>query len=318
MQNIAVLGATSEIAQDFIRAHHEKDQLTLFSRRPEYQAKWLEQQYLPSFACKPYDAFPPSEFEVIINFVGSGDPARTASLGGDIFEITQRFDSLALSYLKTHRKCRYIFLSSGGAYGSRFLQPASDVTCASFQINALSANEYYGIAKLHAEARHRAMADHAIIDIRVFAYFGRRSDIAKRFLIADILRAIRAGNELETNRISVLRDYIVPQDFHALVRAVLGSHERNAAVDAYSRAPVEKFELLEAMRDTFGLRYRLVDNPDIVIATGTKPNYYSTNRMAAEFGYEPSLTSLEGILQESRNLLSSNQLSAPEAPPLEP
>jgi hypothetical protein len=41
-----------------------------------------------------------------------------------------------------------------------------------------------------------------------------------------------------------------------------------------------------------------------VNATGDKPHYYSLNTRAAEFGYQPTLTSLEGIVQELQMIYS--------------
>jgi nucleoside-diphosphate-sugar epimerase len=194
-------------------------------------------------------------------------------------------------------------LSSGAAYGATFLAPASAATQAKFPVNALTPQDYYGIAKLHAEARHRAMPNHAIIDIRVFAYFSRHSDIAKRFFVTDMLRAIRDGKEFETGAATMRRDFIAPRDFQALVAAALDGESRNIAIDTYSRAPVEKFALLDAMRDTFDLRYRIVEQPALMIATGAKPEYYSTHRAAAALGYQPLQTALESVLEESSALL---------------
>jgi hypothetical protein len=44
-----------------------------------------------------------------------------------------------------------------------------------------------------------------------------------------------------------------------------------------------------------------------VNATGNKAHYYSLNTRAADFGYQPELTSLEGVLQESAMILGARQ-----------
>ena len=41
----------------------------------------------------------------------------------------------------------------------------------------------------------------------------------------------------------------------------------------------------------------------VVNATGAKPYYYTTNRDAADFGYKPRYSSIEGLLQEVSKLL---------------
>lgn len=303
MYPVAILGATSQIAQDFIRGHDAHVPLILFSRRPKEVARWLREAGLATFSSLGYEEFPRGRYGAIVNFVGSGDPARTADLGGSILEITSRYDDLALDYLRAHPRTRYVFFSSGAAYGNTFLQPAGPETLATIPLNSLSGPDYYGIAKLHAEARHRAMSEHAIVDVRIFSYFSRHTPLSSRFFVADILRAIRDRVELETDANTMRRDIIGPPDFCSLTNSILSGTERNIAIDTYSKAPVEKFSLLEAMREAFGLRYRVVESPRIIRSTGAKPEYYSTNRMAASFGYAPTLTSLEGVMQESRAVL---------------
>ena len=40
-----------------------------------------------------------------------------------------------------------------------------------------------------------------------------------------------------------------------------------------------------------------------VNATGNKPHYYSRNKRALDFGYQPRLTSVEVVIQEIKVLL---------------
>jgi hypothetical protein len=58
-----------------------------------------------------------------------------------------------------------------------------------------------------------------------------------------------------------------------------------------------------AMQEKFGLRYEISEANTSVDATGSKPYYYSLNTRAADFGYEPALTSLAGIAQEAEEML---------------
>jgi nucleoside-diphosphate-sugar epimerase len=304
---IGVLGATSHIAKDFIlSAVGAGYELFLFSRRPLEVSAWLAAHTtLPiAPASVAYEEFRAYSYDAIVNFVGSGDPARIASMGAAILDVTQEYDALALDHLKRHPQTRYIFLSSGAAYGSTFIHPADQNTQAQIPINNLTAQDYYSVAKLYAETRHRTLAPLPIVDIRVFNYFSRTTDIAARYFVTDILRAIRDGRELETGSATMYRDFLGPEDFFALVDCVLRAPPANGAVDAYSREPVEKFALLEAMQREFGLRYKVTPSPPGVTATGAKPTYYSRNHKAEEFGYRPHFTSLESVLAESRALLA--------------
>jgi nucleoside-diphosphate-sugar epimerase len=210
---------------------------------------------------------------------------------------------MVLNYLRDHPVCRYLFLSSGAAYGSDFLKPVSRDTRAVVTINDLQPQEWYGVAKLHAECRHRAHPELSIIDIRVFNYFSRTQDINARFLVTDMLRAIRDKTVLKTSPDYIVRDFLHPSDFYSLVSALLSASTANAVVDCYSRAPIDKPGLLTAMQENFGLRYEIVEANAGINATGGKPHYYSLCRRAADFGYQPGLSSLEGILLETEKFL---------------
>lgn len=303
---IAILGASSQIARDLIVSFSKtgEHRLFLFARRPEAVEIWLGTVGLAGrYPAHGFVDFARQDFDSIINFVGVGDPAKVTAMGGSIFDVTLQYDQLALEYLNTHHACRYLFISSGAAYGSNFEQPATRDTQANVPLNGLAPSDWYGIAKLHAECRHRAHPSLAINDIRVFNYFSRSQNLEARFLISDILRSILSGTTLETSPVPIVRDYINPADFCRLVKALLTAPENNTPVDCYSLAPVDKSTLLAAMRDRFGLRYEVAASAG-VNATGSKPNYYSLNTRAADFGYKPSWTSLDGILYESQKILS--------------
>jgi nucleoside-diphosphate-sugar epimerase len=307
MTKIAILGSTSQIARDLIVSFSSDASIVLYlyARQPEKVTKWLATVGLSGrYLVDEFSGFAKHDFDAVINFVGAGDPAQIAAMGNSIFDVTLRFDELILDYLKTHSACRYLFLSSGAAYGSCFNEPATRDTKAVVPINSVAPHDWYGAAKLHAECRHRAYSELPIVDIRVFNYFSCTQDAAARFLITDILRAIRDKVTLQISPDPIVRDFLHPSDFYRLVSALISSPPANAAVDCYSRAPISKAELLEAMQNRFGLRYEVARTNASVNATGSKPHYYSLNARAAEFGYQPGLTSLEGITIEFKKTLS--------------
>ena len=304
---IAILGATSQIAKDLIASFAIEDnkQLHLFARRTDAVKKWLKNVGLSGcYLVDDFSVFGTQEFDAIINFVGVGNPEQAAAMGASIFDVTFKYDELALSYVRQHPDCRYIFLSSGAAYGASFDAPVDANTKAAISINNLQPPDWYAVAKLHAECRHRSLTNHPIVDIRVFNYFSHTQDLEARFLITDIMRSLRDKTILKTSSDYIVRDYLNSLDFYRLVTAILASPLNNDVVDAYSLLPVTKTELLEALQDIFGLRYRIGNSNSSVNATGVKPCYYSLNRRAADFGYIPTLTSLEGIILETKATLS--------------
>ena len=304
---IAILGATSQIAKDLIVSFSVGDvrQLHLFARRPDEVSKWLAGVGLTGrYPANDFSEFAKQDFDAVINFVGVGNPVQAVAMGNSIFDVTLRFDEMVLEYLQTHPACRYLFLSSGAAYGSSFNEPANRNTLAVVAINDLAPHEWYGVAKLHAECRHRAHPELPIIDIRVFNYFSRTLDVGARFFITDIVRAIQTGTVLQTSPDHMVRDYLHPGDFYQLVDCVLQAPPQNAAVDCYSRDPVEKPALLVSMSSHFGLRYEVVPGLAAPVnATGAKPYYYSRNHKAASFGYQPVYSSLDTVLTETAAIL---------------
>jgi nucleoside-diphosphate-sugar epimerase len=300
--HIAILGATSQIAKDLILAFAKKDhhELVLFARRPEIVTQWLISVGLSKhYAVSDFTAFSTDlHFDAILNFVGVGDPAQAAAMGASIFDVTLKYDQMALNYLEHHPQCRYLFLSSGAAYGASFEAPVDQNTKATVAINNLQPQDWYAVAKLHAECRHRSLTHLPIIDIRVFNYFSHTQDMSARFLITDIVRAIRDKTVLKTASDYIVRDYIHPSDFYKLVLALLASQSTNTVVDCYSKIPIDKPALLVAMQENFGLQYEIIEASAGVNATGSKPHYYALNTKAGDFGYQPNLTSLEGLIEE--------------------
>lgn len=300
---IAILGATSQIARDLIVSFsvEEDKQLHLFARRPEKVTTWLKSVGLPErYLVNDFTVFGEQEFDAVINFVGVGNPAQAVAMGNSIFDITLHFDDLVFNYLQSHPTCRYLFLSSGAVYGSSFNEPANRDTPAVVAINNLALQEWYGVSKLYAECRHRAHSELSIFDIRVFNYFSRTQDISARFLITDILRAIRDKVVLQTSAENIVRDFLHPTDFYKLVSVLLVAPEINTAVDCYSLAPIDKFTLLAAMQKKFDLKFEITAP---VSSINTKINYYSMNMISADFDYKPSFTSLESVLIEAEAML---------------
>ena len=299
---IALLGATSQIAKDLVRSFAEQSthELVLYARRPEAVKQWLTSVDLPArYPVHSFDVFKTNvNFDAILNFVGVGNPAKAAAMGATIFDVTLQYDELALGYLRQHPTCRYIFLSSGAAYGSVFEAPVDANSKAMIAINNLQPQDWYAVAKLHAECRHRSLESLPIVDIRVFNYFSHTQDMEARFMITDTLRAIRNKSVLKTSADYIVRDFIHPSDFCNLVNAILDSPATNTAVDCYSTKPIDILTLFKAIQENFGLQYEINQRSDSVNATGSKSHYYSLNTSASDFGYQPTLSSLDSVMQE--------------------
>lgn len=309
--HIAIFGATSEIAKDLILsfAKYNTDHFTLFARRVDAVQEWVSYSVLGSrFKVRHFNSFNYQEhFDVLINFVGVGNPAQAVAIGASILDITLQYDSMALAYLAEKPSCKYIFLSSGAAYGSIFKSPANENSQAHININNLMSQDWYTIAKLHAECRHRALLDLNIIDIRIFNYFSHTQNINSKYFISEIVRCLFNKSIFETSSDDLYRDYLNPKDFFQLINILIQAEE-NMAVDAYSMAPISKFELLDSLRERYGLRYQINNKFSSLNSTGLKLNYFSINKRAEIYGYKPSLTSLDGVFKEI-DILKNNLIN---------
>jgi len=299
---IAILGATSQIAQDLILSfsRNKSYDVSLFGRNVELLEKWVNSENLnEKYQTQEYSCFNNSQsYDVIINFVGIGDPVKAQKMGSDIFQITEQYDDIVLDYVKCHKETKYIFLSSGAVYGGKYEEPVNENTVSMIDINNLDTTDWYAIAKLYAEAKHRSLSDLSIVDVRVFNYFSHTQNMDARFLITDIVRAIKNKEVLCTGSDDIVRDFITPPDFYNLIQAIINFKSINIALDCYTKYPISKFELLSKLKDKFGLYYKISKRVEIIDAAKTKINYFSTNKLAKSMGYIPSKTSIDGLINE--------------------
>jgi len=299
---IAILGATSQIAQDLLLSfsRHKSYEFSLYGRNVELLEEWINIVNLDKkYQIQEYSNFNNNQkYDLIINFVGIGDPAKVQEMGNNIFKITEQYDEMVLEYLKCNKETKYIFLSSGAVYGGDYEKPVNENTVAMIDINNLGPTNWYTIAKLYAEAKHRSLSDLPIVDVRVFNYFSHTQDMSASFLITDIIHAIKNKEVFKTSSENIARDFITPPDFYNLIRTIIDFKPINIALDCYTKSPVLKFDLLSEFGSKFGLKYEVDKDIDIVNATGAKLNYYSVNKVAKSMGYSPKNTSLEGIIQE--------------------
>ncbi|WP_392386203.1 NAD-dependent epimerase/dehydratase family protein [Marinomonas primoryensis] len=299
--NIGILGASSQIAKDLILSFYDNNsnhEVVMFSRSPEKvadQFKKLDKRLdYPNLAYSDFSS--EHSFDVLINFVGIGDPAQAKEMGARIFEVTEQYDNLAIDYLKTHPSCKYIFMSSGAVYGGDFKEAVDKDTIAKVNINHIESTDWYTIAKLYAESKHRAMIDRYIVDVRIFNYFSHTQDVNARFLITDIARSIQNGTVLKTNAVNITRDFITPPDFYRLIISIINSSKSNFPIDCYTKAPIDKFSLLKRCQKEFGLLYEIVESAGIN-GTGFKNNYFSKYRIPSS-EFKPEHSSLSGLMNE--------------------
>ncbi len=303
---IAILGATGHVGKCLtagLLARGGYSITAVVRNAPRLKAFLSGEAEGAACAVRSFEDFRTDEFDAVVNCVGVGTPGAVTEAGAGIFEITERFDALVLDYQKRHPDTRSIAFSSGAAYCGDFAEPASEAAHARVNINSLAPTDYYGIAKLASESKHRAMADRPIVDLRLFGLFSRYADMGAHYFMTDVYHALERQETLKVAPENVVRDYIDPDDLCSMVCAVLDAEPCNDVFDLYSAAPVSKFDILTAFAARYGLTYDVLDSPVGGAATGSKPNYYSTNHRAARLGYSPAYTSIESLHRQVDTLL---------------
>lgn len=268
MARTAILGATGYIGESLARrwSRESPDTLALFARRPEVLTGWPEGVEIRSI--EDFDA---AGFDLVINAVGAGDPARVGALGDTILEVTRQWDERVLGRLRPDG--RYVFLSSGAVHAAD-PQPA------------------YTLSKREAERLHRSLEDRAILDLRVFGYAEHNIKLDASFFLAELAASVAARRPFRTNRADMVRDYAGAEELKALIDAWLGAEAPNAALDLYSLKSVSKLELLELAQAEFGMAVEWVAGV-ATPPTGHKPAYASNDHAAEKWGYHPKRSSLE-------------------------
>lgn len=305
-KKVTILGATSHIAKGLIYnfSINGKHELFLFARSLERLSEFLKSIQCEKNVClKTFSQINDVEYDVIINCVGIGEPARLKNDILSILRLTENFDNLVLDYLDKHRNSLYINFSSGATYGTDFSQPVNESTLSKWDINNISESDYYGIAKLDSEAKHRALKSLNIVDLRIFSYFSRFINIESKFLLTEIISCIKEGREFITDSQNIVRDYIHPKDLLALIERCIEKHNINDVFDAYSLKPITKFEILNYFASQYHLKYTIKNDVKFSAITGCKDNYYSLNRKAQQIGYIPQFNSMDSIIQESKEIL---------------
>jgi len=306
---IAILGATSHIAKGLIYnfIKNKRAKLFLFSRSLQRVKDLLNENSLAGeLNLNEFKDFPDREYDVIINCTGMGTPNKLKDSRASIFSITEEFDKMVLDYLARFTQSRYISFSSGAVYGANSGNAVNGNSMYGININDIKPEEYYAIAKINSEAKHRAHNNFNIVDIRVFAYFSRFIDLNAGYFLTDLIKSIQEKKEFMTNSCDFIRDYVHPQDLFSLVGLIIENNQFNGTVDAYSLDPVSKFTLLDYFVKKYGLKYAINEHLDIVSPTGAKNIYCSQSRGADKLGYKPEFSSFEAIVKESEFILGSS------------
>lgn len=308
---IAILGSTSHIAKGLINNFLASGEfsLHLYTRSPEAVRNFLgtigKSSGKDYVIHQGYRNFLKSSYDVVINCVGVGTLNKFQGNYTKYFTVTEEYDNLVISYLcNSCPDALYISFSSGKVYGREFSAPVQKDTTNNIQVNHITTEDYYAIARLNSEAKHRAFRNLNIVDLRIFSYFSRFIDLTDSYFITEVINCILNNKVLLTDKVNIVRDYVHPQDLFSIIRKCIAAGKINTAFDVSSAKPVEKREILDYFSSVYGLKYKISQSLAHVSPTGSKDIYCSKDNSAAKIGYKPAFSSMDTIEQESRYILN--------------
>lgn len=304
----AVLGATGHVGRVLTAGLARADgfRVTALARSTQRLSAFLESEVLDGdVAAWGISSFAEGSFDAVVDCTGIGSTTRFGPHARELIRVQHHFDGMTLDYLEAHPACRLVCISSGAAYLTGFDEPAGPSHPPCFRPDEVSIQDAYGAVKAMSEARHRIAGHLPVVDLRLFGLFSSHLDLSGRYLLSQAMTALLADETLVTDEADVMRDYSHPADLTALVMAVIDAAPVNRALDVYTAAPASKWEMLDALAETYGLRCEVRSDPSAVSATGRKPFYYSTDRAAAGYGFEPRYTTLECVLEVTGTILGS-------------
>lgn len=306
---IAIFGANSLISLEFIDRAIKVDNFTFdfYTRKKHVMETRLQLFDNKRYQILGYERFSnATHYDVILNFIGCGDPKKLKQMQSDIIYINDYFDNKILNYLKTNQSTKYIYLSSGASHLDDFESPIVSDANSTLRYNEIRKYDHYSLAKKLSEIRHRAYSDFAIVDLRVFNYLRETEVEIENSLIGDIFACISHAKTLYTNAENIWRDYIDADLFYNAVMCILESDHINNDYDLYSCEPIDKNSLLQIMKNHFGLRYYYSEEDVMSSTTGTKPRYYSLDKKISSLGYKPCYNSKELIIRKAQKTFIKN------------
>ncbi|SVD59250.1 uncharacterized protein METZ01_LOCUS412104, partial [marine metagenome] len=135
-------------------------------------------------------------------------------------------------------------------------------------------------------------------DLRLFSFFSRFINLDTKFLICEMVSSIMQNKKFLTDETDFYRDYIHPKDLFSYVKKCIYGNSLNGVFDVCSKKPIGKFELLNFLKEKYGLQYEINSRVKFSNPTGFKRNYYSESRKAESLGYKPEYSSIDTILDE--------------------
>lgn len=298
-KKILILGSNSEIARDIIKLFDKNYFLFLITHRKKILSEWLKDNKI-----KNYKIINLSEInkilylDIILNFVGSGDPKKTSKLKENFIVINNKYDDYCINYLKKNNNTKYIYFSSGSIFSDLKFKP---VTKTSKVVKKKLQKQVYKKIKYITEKKHRSFKNLKIYDLRLFNYFSSTQNINNTFFINLIIKSILKNKIFETSSNNFYRDYIGPNDLFNIIIQFIKMNIPNNVFDIYSKKITNKIEIIDFFKKKYKLKVKYTNNHKT-----ENIFYYSINyKLSKIINFKPKETSIENIKNQSKKILKN-------------
>lgn len=302
---IAILGATGHLAKCALWAWSQdmNNEFYLFSRKKD-KLKTLIKDFsgLKYHLIEGYDMFASYKYDVIFNGTGFWD--MPGCISAEVFTLTEEFDKIILEYQKLHPLTKAIHISSGAVYSGRYDLPVEENSQAVLEVNHIKVGDFYSIAKINSEAKHRAHSEFSIIDLRLFGFFSRFMDLEYHYLLSAIISCLKSKKVFTCVGDNFWRDYIHMDDFSNLLLGICKQEYINEAIDVRSTRPISRDDMIKLFVNEYGLSVKIEEDKDMISKTGTKPYYYSHRETSV---YIPRFSSEEALREELRYFIQDKE-----------
>lgn len=134
-----------------------------------------------------------------------------------------------------------------------------------------------------------------ILDLRLFSFVGQNFLTGGKYLLSEAFTAIRENKLLNCSSDDFVRDFSGASEIVSAIESAFRHGVRGKA-NLYSGRAVSKFEVLEGLRQEFGLNFSITAGNSI-----SQSHYYAASDLQLP-GFDPR-SSLEVIFQEFRKAL---------------
>jgi nucleoside-diphosphate-sugar epimerase len=303
-KQVVILGASGHIAKNLIYyfMQQEKIDLILYTHSSEKVYEFINRN-CQTFNFKGTiditDKFQSwVEYDVIINCIGVGTNIKNLS---DYFIVTERYDNMILFYLESYPDCLYINFSSGAVYNET---PVSNTSKTTLYPDDIKVSDYYTIAKLNQEAKHRSFKKLQIIDLRVFSFFSRFADLEKdNYFINQIVNSVMNKRILYTDTNEFYRDFIHPLDLFNIVLGCMRTKGLNRSLNVRSTRFTSKTNILDFFCRQYGLNITYCSEQQESL-TGNKKFYYAIeDSKYMNYIHRSKFSAMEAIINEAEFFL---------------